>query len=171
MVWRNLGLNPDLPDHWRTIYPLGQWACYIYMGLMWLLITLLITMLCSFSFQILELYTITTINLRSQCLRLEIFWVTTYSGTNSFKTVQAKFRKKFNFNKHPQKSQIYRCLHKFQTTGSVNNLNKKAENPRSDRKLTARCPDDVDVVRDSVRRNPKKSLQRRSQELGLSCAL
>ena len=26
MVWHDLGLNPGLPDHWRTLYPLGQWA-------------------------------------------------------------------------------------------------------------------------------------------------
>ena len=26
LVWRDLGLNPGLPDHWRTLYPLGQWA-------------------------------------------------------------------------------------------------------------------------------------------------
>ena len=26
MVWRDLGLNPGLPDNWRTLYPLGQWA-------------------------------------------------------------------------------------------------------------------------------------------------
>ena len=26
MVWRDLGLNAGLPDHWRTLYPLGQWA-------------------------------------------------------------------------------------------------------------------------------------------------
>ena len=37
--------------------------------------------------------------------------------------------------------------------------------------LTARCPDNVDVVRDSVRRSLKKALWRSSQELGLSCAL
>ena len=24
MVWRDLGLNPCLPDHWRTLYPLAQ---------------------------------------------------------------------------------------------------------------------------------------------------
>ena len=24
LVWRNLGLNPGLPDHWQTLYPLGQ---------------------------------------------------------------------------------------------------------------------------------------------------
>ena len=24
LVWRDLGLNPDLPDHWQTLYPLGM---------------------------------------------------------------------------------------------------------------------------------------------------
>ena len=27
MVWLDLELNPGLPDHWRTLYPLGQ-LCY-----------------------------------------------------------------------------------------------------------------------------------------------
>ena len=26
LVWLGLGLNPGLPDHWRTLYPLGQWV-------------------------------------------------------------------------------------------------------------------------------------------------
>ena len=26
MVWLDLGLNSSLPDHWRKIHPLGQWA-------------------------------------------------------------------------------------------------------------------------------------------------
>ena len=26
MVWLDLGLNPGLPDHWRTLYPLGQYT-------------------------------------------------------------------------------------------------------------------------------------------------
>ena len=25
-VWRDQGMNPVLRDHWRTLYPLGQWA-------------------------------------------------------------------------------------------------------------------------------------------------
>ena len=100
----------------------------------------------------------------------KIFCVTTYLQTKSFKTVQAKFRQKFNFNNYPQKSQIYRWAHKFQATGSVNNLNKKAETSTYGRKLTARTPDNVNAVRDSVGRCPKKSIRRRSQELGLSRA-
>ena len=62
----------------------------------------------------------------------KIFCVTTCLKTKSFKTVQAKFRRKFN--NYPQKSQIYRWIHKFLTTESVNNLNKKVENPRFERK-------------------------------------
>ena len=26
LVWRDLGLNPGLPDHWWTLCPLDQWA-------------------------------------------------------------------------------------------------------------------------------------------------
>ena len=47
--------------------------------------------------------------------------------TKSFKTVQAKFC--WNFNNYPQKKQIYRWVNKFQATWSVNNINKKPENP------------------------------------------
>ena len=25
LVWQDQGLNPGLPDHWRTLYPLNQW--------------------------------------------------------------------------------------------------------------------------------------------------
>jgi len=100
----------------------------------------------------------------------KIFCVTTYLETKSFKTVQAKFRRKLNFNNYPQKNQIYRWTHKFQAIGSVNNLNKNAETLSSGRKLTARSPDNVNAVRDSVGRSPKKSIRRRSQELGLSRA-
>ena len=92
-----------------------------------------------------------------------------FGDKNHSKTEQAKFHGKFN--NYPQKSQVYGWVHKFQATGSVNNLNKKAENPRSCSKLTARCPDNVDAVRDSVGRSPKKFLLRRSQEFGFSHAL
>ena len=61
--------------------------------------------------------------------RQKFFGVTSYWGRKSLKTVQEKFCRKFNFNNHPQKSQIYRWVFKFQATGSVNNLNKRAENP------------------------------------------
>ena len=84
--------------------------------------------------------------------------------------VQAKYRRKFNFNNYLQKSQIYRWTRKFEATGSVNNLNKESATPRCGRKLTGRCPDNVNAVRDSVARSLKKSIRRQSQELGLSRA-
>ena len=30
MVWRNLGLNPGLAEHWRTLYPQGHYITIIY---------------------------------------------------------------------------------------------------------------------------------------------
>ena len=51
------------------------------------------------------------------------------------KRCKQNVRRKFNFNNYPQKSQIYRWAHEFQATGSLNNLNKKGEIPRSCRKL------------------------------------
>ena len=59
----------------------------------------------------------------------------------------------------PQKIQFYRWLRRFQATRSANNLNKKAENPRRGKKLTARCPENMETVRDSVR-SPKNSLSK-----------
>lgn len=99
-----------------------------------------------------------------------IFCVTSYLERKSFKTVQAKYHRKFNFNNYPQKSQICRWAHKFQATVSVDNLDKKSEAPRSSRKPTVRSADNVNAVRDSVARSPKKSIRRRSKALGLSRA-
>ena len=28
LIWLDLGLNPGLPDHWRTLYSFGQWTGY-----------------------------------------------------------------------------------------------------------------------------------------------
>ena len=44
----------------------------------------------------------------------------------------------------------------------------KGENPSSGGKLTVRCSNNVDAVRDSVGRSLKKSLRRRSPKLGIS---
>ena len=30
LVWHDLGLNPGLPDHWQTLYPLGVTAIYCF---------------------------------------------------------------------------------------------------------------------------------------------
>ena len=130
------------------------------MGPIWPLITLLIIMLFSFLFQIWKYYTITTINPWSQCLRREM-------KNNLCHFLQkSKISQKIYFIS-ARKAKFYRLVHKFYATGLDNNLNKKVEHSRSGKKLTARCPDSVDTVRDSVGRSPKKSPRRRFQELGL----
>ena len=73
----------------------------------------------------------------------KIFCIPIFWRENHLKLCKAKFRRKFNFNSYPQ---IYRWVNKFQAIGSVNNLNKKAKNLRSGRKLNARCLDNVDAV-------------------------
>ena len=73
--------------------------------------------------------------------------------------LHAKFHRKFNYDNYPQKRQIYRWGHKSQATGSVNHINKEAENLRSGRNLTARCPDNVDMMRDSVESVRKSSFE------------
>ena len=93
----------------------------------------------------------------------------TYLETKSFKTVQAKFCWKFNSNNYPQKSQIYSWIYKFQATGSVNNLNKAAENPRSGRKLTARCPDYVNAERFCWKESEKVPLKTFSRTWSFMC--
>ena len=75
--------------------------------------------------------------------REEKIFCITYLEIKSLKIVQAKFHRKFN--NYTQKSQIYRWVHKFQAIRSVNNLNYKAKNPRSGRKLTASCPNNMDM--------------------------
>ena len=59
-------------------------------------------------------------------------------------------------------------VNKFQATGSVNNLIKKAANPKSGKKSAAIYSDNVDAVRNSVWRSPKISLRRRSKKFHLS---
>ena len=81
--------------------------------------------------------------------------------------LQAKFR---NLTIIPKKPNLSLVTY-ISRSRSVNNLDKKAENLRSGRKLTTRCPDYVDKVRDSVGKSPKNSLRQRSQELSLSRAL
>ena len=96
-----------------------------------------------------------------------MFCVTTYFETKSFKNVQTKYRRQFNFNHYPDKKQIFRWVAKFKATGTVHNLNERVS-PSIGAKVTARTPENVDAVRDSVGRSPKKSTRRRSQEHGIS---
>ena len=101
--------------------------------------------------------------------RGKTFCVTLYLETKSLKTVQARYHR-FNFNNFPYKFQSTCWVKKFKNTGTLIKSTKKGQKSTSGRKLTARSPENVDTVRDSVGRSPKKSLQRCSQELGLSCS-
>ena len=125
-----------------------------------------------FLFQIWKQYTITTTNPWSQWLGQErkYICISISLETKLFKTVLAKFRRKFNLT-IISRNQISHWLHKFLASELVNNVNEKAENYISGRKLTARCPYNEDAVKDSVGSSPKKSLRKRSQKLSLSPAL
>ena len=73
---------------------------------------------------------------------------------NHLKLCKQNFAGSLTLTIIPRKAKfIIWYIHQFQGTGVVNNHNKKLENPRSGRKLTARCPDNV--VRYSVRRTLK----------------
>ena len=80
-----------------------------------------------------------------------------------------RYHRRFNFNNCPRKFQINCWIKKFKDTGTLTKSTKKGQKSTSGRKLTARSPENVNTVRDSVGRSPKKSLQRLSQELSLSC--
>ena len=48
----------------------------------------------------------------------KIFCVKTYYETKSFQIVQARFRRKFSFNKFPNRSQIFKLVKTFETHGT-----------------------------------------------------
>ena len=59
---------------------------------------------------------------------------------------------------------MWRIVKKFQTNGTVHNLNKE----RSGRRRDVRTPESINAVRCSGIQSPKKSSRRRPQELGLN---
>jgi len=66
--------------------------------------------------------------------------------TKSYKTVQTRFRRNFNFNNYPGKSQIFLWYRNFQSYGTVNKRSKKSEMPSGGRKLSARSADNVEAA-------------------------
>ena len=97
----------------------------------------------------------------------KIFCVETYYETKSFQIVQARFRRKFSFNKFPNRSQIFKLVKKFETHGTCGDRKVTGSSP-SGPPITIRTPNNVTRVQESVGRSPSKSLRRRSQELGIS---
>ena len=63
-------------------------------------------------------------------------------GDKIIQNSASKFSQEVKLKNYRQKSQINRWVYKFQATGSVNDLNKKAENPSSVWKLS----DNMDAV-------------------------
>lgn len=98
----------------------------------------------------------------------KIFCVMKKIETKSYKLTIAKFRGQYNKNKTPTKTDIYRWIKKFEANGTINDMRQKPPAVTVGSKPTARSPENIAVVRDSVGRSPKKSLRRRSQELGIS---
>ena len=92
------------------------------------------------------------------------FCVETYIDTKFIKTVQSKFRRRFDFNHFPTKSMIYRWVKKFKSEEIVLQLSAKSEKVTTGRHLSVRFPGNVDAVRTSVCRSPQKSIERRSRE-------
>ena len=83
--------------------------------------------------------------------------------------MQAKLWLRFNFIKFLPKSATHQWVTKFQAKGTILSFNREAETPKSGRKIFGRISANIEAVRTSVGRSPKKSI-RRSQELGISHA-
>ena len=97
------------------------------------------------------------------------FFVETYFETKSFCAVQRGFRRKFQCRHYPDKRFIYRSTQKFREHGTVLNLNARGKRDTySGRPKSARSQENIDAIRDSLGRSPRKSLRRRSQELGIN---
>ena len=99
----------------------------------------------------------------------KIFSLETYFATKSYQSVQIQFRKRFHCRNFPSKSTIVSWVKKFREHGTVVDLCSKATGGTySGRKKSARTEENIAAVRDSVGRSPRKSVRRRSQELGMT---
>ena len=103
-----------------------------------------------------------------------IFIVKTYIKTKSPRKTKALFCKHFGldprFKKNiPSSKTIYKWVSDFELHGSVKNKNKKttARIAHSGLRLQVRTPENVERVRASAHDTPKRSVRRRSAELGI----
>ena len=97
------------------------------------------------------------------------FCVEAYFANKSYTVVQANFRREFRCRNAPSKSRIFDWVKKFREHGTVQDSNSKGitDTPFG-RRVNARTERNINEVRKSVGWSPKKSLRRRSQELGIS---
>ena len=87
-----------------------------------------------------------------------------YLETKSIVKTQRAFQRHFGVREAPGRKTVWRTVQKFRTDRNLHNLNKG----RSGRHRGARTPENIEAVRLSATRSPKKSCRRRSQELSLS---
>ena len=124
----------------------------LYIGPMWLLITLLILRYILF---ISDLKIVYNKNYYSFITRVEkYFCVSTYLEAKWFKTVLTKFRRKFSLTIIPRKAKF---IVGYTNVKPQVQLTISPENPRSDWNLPARCPDNVEALRDTAE-SVRKSL-------------
>lgn len=91
-----------------------------------------------------------------------------YFELKSIVAVRARFRQRYRCRDSPRHKCIYAWVKKFRAHGTISNLNAKGNRAtHSGRPKTVRTPANIAAVRDSVVRSPRKSIRRRSQELGL----
>lgn len=85
-----------------------------------------------------------------------------YENGSSVRATFRALRPFYGRDDRPAESTIRRLVDKFESTGSVNNQ------PVPVRQRNARSAENIAAVRDSVHENPRQSIPRRAQELGLS---
>lgn len=85
-----------------------------------------------------------------------------YENGSSVRATFRALRPFYGRDDRPVESTIRRLVGKFESTGSVNNQ------PTLTRRRNARSNENIAAVRESVRENPRQSIFRRAQELGLS---
>jgi len=100
----------------------------------------------------------------------KIFIVEAYFRQRSIHAAQLQFKERFGCREFPVHSMIYRWVNKFRAHGTVHSPNRKDTHRQSHsgRPKSSRTPNNVAAVRDSVVHSPRKSVRRRSQELGIN---
>ena len=92
------------------------------------------------------------------------FCVEAYFANKSHTVMQTNFRREFRCRNAPSKSRIFDRVKKFREHGTVQNFTSEdIMDTHSGQRVSARTERNINEVRESVGRNPKKSLQRRSQ--------
>jgi hypothetical protein len=97
----------------------------------------------------------------------KIFCVKTYYETKSFKIVQARYKRKFNFNTFLSRNQIFKLVKNFEAYGTCEDRRATGSSPCG-HSITIRTPENVTRVQESFGRSPTTSLRRFSQQLGIS---